>query len=315
MRRLRRAWWGDRYTSDKWSRAERLEYLEQAVEYLTWESSRHSALLRHLSAPLLAELPSIRHTKASFDFQWAEIPGGAAMLDSPDFRAHATTLVTEFTRLPPEWFRGKCVIDVGCGNGRFSWALCALGADVLSLDQSEHGLRQTAEACRAFPSHRTMRVDLLKPLPIDETADLVWSFGVLHHTGDTYGAFRHVVPLVRPGGYLYVMIYGEPRRHVADDFFEINEYERWRHRTMNMTLPEKLAAIRQGMDTGQFRTSGEAAVNGYFDAISPPINDLHAFEEIESWLVDAGFRDITRTVEARNHHVIARRIATGVAPA
>ena len=302
-------WWGERYTYDKWSRAQRLEYLEQVVEYLTWESSRHSALLRHLAAPIVEELPAVRNTKASFDYQWAEIPGGAAMLDAPEFRAQATALVTQFTRLPAAWFRGKRIIDVGCGNGRFSWALCELGAEVLSLDQSEHGLRRTAEACRAFPSHRTMQVDLLKPLPIDASADLVWSFGVLHHTGDTYRAFRNVAPLVKPAGYLYLMIYGEPRRHVVDDFAELNEYEYWRHRTTNLTLPEKLAAIRQGMNAGEFRTAGEAAVHGYFDAISPPINDLHTFEELESWLIEAGFQDITRTMNARNHHVIGRRAA------
>jgi hypothetical protein len=52
-------------------------------------------------------------------------------------------------------------------------------------------------------------------------------------------------------------------------------------------------------------------VHGYFDAISPPINDLHSFEELESWLIEAGFRDITRTMNARNHHVIGRRTTAG----
>jgi len=313
VRRLRRAWWGSEYRYERWSRAERLEYLEQAIEYLTWQSSRQSALLRHLAAPVLADLPAIRNTRASFDYQWAEIPGGAAMLDSPEFRSQATALVTRFTGLPAEWFRGKRVIDAGCGNGRFSWALCQLGAEVLSCDQSTHGLQQTSVACRAFPTHRTMQVDLLKPPPITSAVDLVWSFGVLHHTGDTYRAFKNLVPLVKPGGYLYLMIYGEPRPHVTDDFFEINEYEDWRHRTMNLSLPEKLAAIRQGMEAGQFRTVGEAAINGYFDAVSPPINDLYTFRELESWLLDAGFCDITRTVDARNHHVIGRKILGGPA--
>jgi SAM-dependent methyltransferase len=307
--RLRRAWYGSSYTREKWTRDERLAYLEEVVEYLRFESSRQAMLLRHVAAPIVAELPAVRRTKESFDFQWAAIPSGASMLDSPQFRAQATALVCDFTGLPAEWFRGKRVIDVGCGTGRYSWALCELGAKVLSLDQSEHGLRQTAAACRAYASHEVLRVDLLKPLPGVEPADLVWCFGVLHHTGSTYDAFRHVVPLVRPdGGFLYMMIYGEPRASVLDDFAEINEYERWRRRTANMALPAKLEAIREGMRNAEFRMRGEEHVHGYFDAIAPPINDLHSFQEIESWLLDVGFADINRTLDARNLHVIARRV-------
>ena len=48
-------------------------------------------------------------------------------------------------------------------------------------------------------------------------------------------------------------------------------------------------------------------MHGYFDAISPPINDLHTFEELEGWLLDSGFHNIKRTVDARNIHVIAQR--------
>jgi SAM-dependent methyltransferase len=307
VRRLKRAWYGADYTPEKWGYEERLAYLEEVVEYLTWENSRQASLLRHLVAPVMADLPLARKTKQSFDYQWAAIPTGAAMLDSPEFRGRATSLVSEYTGLPAEWFQGKRVIDVGCGNGRFSWALCQLGARVLSLDQSTHGLHQTAAACKAFPHHSVLQVDLLEPLPLNDAADLVWSFGVLHHTGDTYGAFRNIVPLVRTGGYLYLMIYGEPREFVLDDFAEVNEYEQWRRRTMNLELRDKLEAVRQGMIAGEFRMIGEDFVNGYFDAISPPINDLHTFEEIEGWLLDAGFSRVTRTLPSRNIHVVAQR--------
>lgn len=305
--KVRRFWYGNNYTRDKWTAAERLAYLESVVEYLSWQASNQAILLRHLSALILNELPAIRRTKESFDFQWAEIPTGRHNLEHPAFRAEAAANVVSFTGLPAEWFKGKRVIDVGCGMGRYSWALSSLGADVLSLDQSPHGLAHATEACKAFPSHRTLQVDLLQPLPVAEPADLVWSFGVLHHTGDTYRAFKNVVPLVKPGGYLYLMIYGEPRPGVRYDFDEINEYELWRHRTANLDLREKLRVIREGMSAGAFQVTGDEYVHGYFDAIAPPINDLHTFEELESWLLDAGFEDIKRTVESRNLHVIARR--------
>lgn len=307
MAKLRRAWHGAGYTREQWSREERIAYLESVVEYLTWQTSNQAVLLRHLSAPIIDDLPAVRRTKESFDFQWAEIPNGRHMLEHPAFRAEATKYVSQFTGLPAEWFRGKRVFDVGCGMGRYSWALCTLGAAVLSMDQSEHGLRHTADACREFPSHRTLKIDLLKPLPVSEQADLVWSFGVLHHTGNTYKAFGNVAPLVKPGGYVYLMIYGEPRAGERGDYGEINEYELWRHRTTNLDLRGKLQAIRENMAAGGFHVTGDEYVHGYFDAIAPPINDLHTFEEIEGWMIEAGFVDIKRTVASRNIHVIGRK--------
>lgn len=291
----------------------RIAYLEEVVRYLDYQVANQASLQRYLAAPVIRDLPLVRETKESFDFQWAELPVGRYMLENAEFRKEAAGYVTEFTGLPKDWFKGKTVIDAGCGLGRYSWALCTLGARVTSLDQSDHGLRRTAEACREFPGHRTIKVDLLNELPLDEPVDLVWSFGVLHHTGDTYGAFTHVARWVKPGGYMYVMIYGKPREGIASDYAEINEYDEWRRRTRNMGLREKLAEVRTHMASGGFRVVGDEHIHGYFDAISPPINDLYTFEEVEAWFLDAGFTGITQTVKTRNLHIIARRPLAGEA--
>jgi SAM-dependent methyltransferase len=293
-------------TSDS-STAARIAYLEEVVRYLDFQVASQASLLRYLSAPVIDDLPQVRETKASFDFQWAEIPTGRYMLENEQFRQEAPGYVCEFTELPPEWFKGKSVIDAGCGLGRYSWALCKLGARVLSLDQSEHGLARTRDACKDFPSHRAMKVDLLHELPLTEQVDLVWSFGVLHHTGDTYGAFKHVAKWVKPGGMIYLMLYGKPREGHASDYAELNEYDEWRRRTRNMDLREKLHAVREHMRTGGFRAKGEEHVHGYFDAVSPPINDLYVFEEIEAWLIEAGFEAIKQTVQTRNLHIVATK--------
>ena len=285
----------------------RVQYLEQVVRYLDFQVTNQASLIRYLAAPVIHQLPLVRETKASFDFQWAEIPTGRYMLENAQFRQEAPGYVCEFTGLQPEWFKGKSVIDAGCGLGRYSWALSTLGARVLSLDQSDHGLQRTADACRQFPGHRVMKVDLLNELPLDEQVDLVWSFGVLHHTGDTYRAFKHVARWVKPGGRLYVMIYGKPREGVASDYEEINEYDEWRRRTRNLGLREKLGSVQAHMANKGFRVLGDEHVHGYFDAISPPINDLYTYEEVESWFLEAGFVDVVETVKTRNLHMIGRR--------
>ncbi|MDD5680369.1 MAG: class I SAM-dependent methyltransferase [Candidatus Omnitrophica bacterium] len=254
-----------------------------------------------------AEKPKAEQTKESFDFQWETMPKGRWNLENEEFRREATGYVCQFTALPAEWFKGKKALDAGCGGGRYSWALCKLGADVLSIDQSAHGLKRTKEACKDFPGHRVMQADLLKPLNISETFDLVWCYGVLHHTGDTYGAFKRITPLVRKDGFIFLMIYGEPRKGVIGDYAAVNEYEYWRRKTRNMTLDERLGAVKKAMREGRFAVKGDEYIEGYFDAISPLINDLYRFEEIENWLLSEGFCDIRRTVETRNHHIVARK--------
>src|SRR5262245_422015 len=89
----------------------RLAYLEQVVRYLDFQVANQASLIRYLAAPVIHELPMVRETKASFDFQWAEIPTGRFMLENADFRKEAAGYVCQFTGLPPEWFNGKSVID------------------------------------------------------------------------------------------------------------------------------------------------------------------------------------------------------------
>jgi len=233
-------------------RASRVAALEEEtarqrvkIEHLELELSRHVSLLRLIAAPQINDTPLAQQTRASFDYQWEQLPLGRYNLDHPEFRKEAAGYVQQFTALPAEWFHGKSVLDAGCGAGRYSWAMCTMGARVLSIDQSPHGLGRTERACRDFPGHRVRQVNLLEPLGIDEQFDLVWSFGVLHHTGDTYGCYRRLAPLVRPGGYLFLMLYGEPRPDQVDDYRAVIEYERWRRLTRNLTFDERLAALRE----------------------------------------------------------------------
>ena len=286
-----------------------LSKYKERIDYLEYEVSRLSSLVRFLSAPVINDLPYANQTRSSFDFQWDKIPLGRFNIKNEKFRQEAAGHVCEFTGLDAIWFKGKNIADVGCGNGRYSWALSKMGANVLSMDQSKHGLAGVSELCKDFSHHRTKEINLLEPLVLDETFDLVWCFGVLHHTGDTYGGYRKIVPLVKPGGYLFMMIYGEPRMGITGDYMAVNEYELWRHKLRNLSFDTRLDEIKKGMDSGKFAVCGDEYIEGYFDAISPIINDLYSWVELESWLVQDGFVDIKRTVDTRNHFIIARKPA------
>lgn len=282
--------------------------LEAKVEYLENEVSRLSSILRRVPAMgAVSQEPA--QTRDSFDFQWGEIPSGRHMMDNESFRKEAVSNVLSYTQLPAEWFRGKKIADVGCGSGRYSWALCMLGANVTSFDQSDRGLDAAVKACSGFPGHRAVKANALEPFGETGEYDLVWCYGVLHHTGDTYMAFKNVCSLVRPGGHAFFMLYGEPRRWILGDYTEINEYEEWRKKTRNMSFPEKRSAISKALGEGGLSVKGEEHLNGFFDAISPQVNDLYRWDEIEGWLAEEGFCEIRRTAPGRNLHLIAKKSA------
>ena len=117
--------------------------------------------------------------------------------------------------------RGKRFLDIGSGSGLFSLAARRLGATVHSFDYDERSVACTAELRRRyFPNDPEWRVE--KGSVLDEgylrglgTFDVVYSWGVLHHTGDMWRALELAAMPVRPTGILFIAIYNRltPLRH------------------------------------------------------------------------------------------------------
>ncbi len=259
--------------------------------------SRLRSLVRYLSAGVINDLPLQRQTHDSFDFQWRDTQDGDWTASRPELKEREPRLLCEYTKLTPDWFAGKRVLDAGCGSGRFSWALAHLGAHVTAVDQSASGVEHTRAACAEFGDRvRCLQHDLTKPLPLDADFDLVYSFGVLHHTGDTYGAFSNISRLVKPGGYIFLMLYGEPDGDPGA-FKYYAEVERHRRAVADKTLKDRYEYFQEvkGREAG-----------GWFDAVSPGINDTYPLHEIKVWLINHNFIEIERTIEHPSHHVRAR---------
>ena len=173
-----------------------------------------------------------------------------------------------------------------------------MGAQVTSVDLSEAAVERTRELCAAFSDrHICFQKNLLM---WDEAAayDLVFCYGVVHHTGNTYRAIINAAHKVRGnGGRLFIMVYGFPE--TLADFMEVNRYEELRRELRNLPFEEKAQVLTERY--------GPALAHGYFDAVSPKINDLLTFGEIEELLGSLGFTGIRRTMKNRNHHITAER--------
>jgi len=109
---------------------------------------------------------------------------------------------------------GKSFLDIGCGSGLFSLAALHLGATVHSFDFDPDSVAAAAALRRRYAEGSDWTVEQGSILDRTYAAglgqfDIVYSWGVLHHTGDMWNALAAAADRVRPGGRLYVSIYND----------------------------------------------------------------------------------------------------------
>lgn len=104
--------------------------------------------------------------------------------------------------------KGKLILEVGCGMGTDSRSISRRGADVVSLDLSFDNVSFALKGMQLFGlKGRGVNADAEK-LPFkDDSFDVVYSFGVLHHTPDTQKAIDEVLRVMKPGGKCVIMLY------------------------------------------------------------------------------------------------------------
>lgn len=131
--------------------------------------------------------------------------------------------VTEFLQLRS--LQGKSFLDIGCGSGLFSYAAFKLGAEqIVSFDLDPFSvecckyLQKKAESPNNWDIYEGSILDCNFISKLGKF-DIVYSWGVLHHTGNMWQAIKNSIKLVSKGGYYYIAIYNKVERMIGSKFW------------------------------------------------------------------------------------------------
>ena len=148
---------------------------------------------------------------------WEAVPCGAkhasAREGTSEFFSEVEQRRYELEPFIPQYARfddagGKRVLEIGVGLGTDFVQFVRAGAHATGVDLTEHGVRLVQERLALEGLSADVRVADAERLPFpDRQFDVVFSWGVLHHTSDPDAAIASALRVLRPGGRLCVMLY------------------------------------------------------------------------------------------------------------
>lgn len=238
----------------------------------------------------------LESTRDRFGYQWTRFDH-----EDERFEEHLLRLLKPLDR---DSFRGKLVLDAGCGYGRYSACMARFGARVVGMDFSD----AVAAAARraAEDGFLLVRGDILRP-PFGRRFDLVVSIGVIHHLPDPFEAFERLVACARPAGTVVVWVYSSTRRLQNRVLGALRRAAGWMPNpllqlvTFILAVPDFLIAKAAGLVgrllgarayerlvPSHFRLYSEFSFRvcwaDWFDRLGAPIRHYHDASELRGWL-------------------------------
>jgi SAM-dependent methyltransferase len=255
----------------------------------------------------IARFVDAQHYAASFGFQWHRYQ--KTQLDHDELRESERHFLAK-TALRPEDLKGKLVLDVGCGMGRFAEVATRFGARVVGVDLS--AAAEVAAKNLADRDFVAFQADVFALPFAPESFDIIYSIGVLHHTPDCEAAVKALDKYLKPGGLLVVWLYSGYNK-----WYRFSDL--WRRYTHKMK-PETLHGIlkvavpffynlQQGLKRVPLigrpaaglvhhvfpvnrQKDPEARMLDTFDWYSPKYQSKHTYEQVFKWYEAMGMEDM-----------------------
>ena len=147
---------------------------------------------------------------------WNSDPCGTRYMDgAEDFEAHARAryalepYIPEFAGFADA--RGLKVLEIGMGMGADYLEWLKAGAHATGVDMSAASLERARRRCQSAGYSPDLRLADAEHLPFaNDGFDVVYSYGVMHHSPDTRCCLREALRVLKPGGRARIMVYHHP---------------------------------------------------------------------------------------------------------
>jgi len=255
------------------------------------------------SYPVVREIPRFVSSDgyaANFGFEWNL--HNKTQLDTATKHESEDTFI-EKTGFHPQDLAGKLVLDVGCGMGRFSDVASRWGATVVGIDLTSAVDAAYQNVGRRENVHLAQADIFALPFR-DQTFDVIFSIGVLHHTPNTRAAFDQLPRLLKPGGRIAIWVYAKMRAsHIVSDLYRhvtTRLPKRFLYALCHVAIPwyhvnrvPGLGAFTRRALPTSAHPDPEWRVLDTFDWYSPTYQWKHTLPEVREWFESQGLVSLT----------------------